>query len=544
QTPLVGILTTFFIGQAVFEEQPTWGQVITACRQTFWRSIWVLGVLRGPLPAMAVLLLFWGGRSEESVVAVNVLIGLITAVAMLVRMLRPYLAEILLLERCPLRRSPNGPLVMTAGMRSKNLHGPLSGDLFLRAMLVSFATIALVASMFNTLIFFRGVLFGQWSWDFWTLFFLVPISLWVISCVSIFVKFLGYLDARIKLEGWEVELALRAERIRQFGVELSRPKAERDAIVDGSSTVVPNTAQGGARRIGTNTAGLIGILMLSICLASPAVAQDAESSAFDPPETAADVDPDAANDAGAQALRSLGNNVWYDADEDGVRPVGVVPRDIDSQHRDSRWRPRAAKIRQRKRTGTVNSQGGTTGLPGVPSLFGLSLVAWGVIFLLFTGMITLIVFILSRFEITEQSAAPRRGTNVEDEDEEKIRQERIQELPEELRIRGGDLRSQAEYLAQQERYDEAIIALYGHQLLLLDRQTWLYLSRGKTNGRYLRETRQSNAEAGQVLGQTINAFEASYFGGYPVQKEHFAALWDENSRLEKILADANVGGRR
>ena len=45
----------------------------------------------------------------------------------------------------------------------------------------------------------------------------MPAAAWVIGALSILIRLLNYLDTRIRLEGWEVELAVRAEAIRQFG---------------------------------------------------------------------------------------------------------------------------------------------------------------------------------------------------------------------------------------------------------------------------------------------------------------------------------------
>ena len=48
-------------------------------------------------------------------------------------------------------------------------------------------------------------------------------SLWLVAGVSVIVRLLNYLDTRIRLEGWEVELVVRAESLRQFGKENPAP---------------------------------------------------------------------------------------------------------------------------------------------------------------------------------------------------------------------------------------------------------------------------------------------------------------------------------
>ena len=41
-----------------------------------------------------------------------------------------------------------------------------------------------------------------------------PAALWLIAGYMAVVRFLNYLDLRIRHEGWEVELRLRAEAVR------------------------------------------------------------------------------------------------------------------------------------------------------------------------------------------------------------------------------------------------------------------------------------------------------------------------------------------
>ena len=40
---------------------------------------------------------------------------------------------------------------------------------------------------------------------------LIPMVLWLVGLFVVVFRFLSYLDSRIRLEGWELELRLRAE---------------------------------------------------------------------------------------------------------------------------------------------------------------------------------------------------------------------------------------------------------------------------------------------------------------------------------------------
>jgi hypothetical protein len=47
--------------------------------------------------------------------------------------------------------------------------------------------------------------------------FAYPLLLWLVAAYFSVVRFLAYLDLRIKHEGWEVELLMRAEGLRLAG---------------------------------------------------------------------------------------------------------------------------------------------------------------------------------------------------------------------------------------------------------------------------------------------------------------------------------------
>jgi len=120
---------------------------------------------------------------------------------------------------------------------------------------------------------------------------------------------------------------------------------------------------------------------------------------------------------------------------------------------------------------------------------------------------------------------------------------RIRELPLELRRTDVDLRTEAERLMNLGQLDEAIKCLFGHQLITLDRRGFLRLSRGKTNGRYVTETKNDSREAALILRSTVSAFEASYFGRHTPAMELFRQLWQENSRLEDLTVQTSEVSR-
>lgn len=212
QTPAAGVLTTYFLGQAVFEHRPTWRGVFREIRRQFKRWFWALGVGRLAIPALAIVALRYGQPASvfgDFFVPLGFLL-----VAAVMRSSRPFLPEILLLEQCPYR--PTAEASITVSRRSKALHSPITGDLSGRFLATAFILFFLLMSLYYTLFWARGIATGMWTHDAVCLLVFFPLSLWAVAGVSVIVRLLSYLDTRIRLEGWEVELALRAEALRQF----------------------------------------------------------------------------------------------------------------------------------------------------------------------------------------------------------------------------------------------------------------------------------------------------------------------------------------
>lgn len=223
----------------------------------------------------------------------------------------------------------------------------------------------------------------------------------------------------------------------------------------------------------------------------------------------------------------LPETVWYDAESATLRPVDVAPESDDSVNRKSRWLPRAAKVK----SPTPATPSGT-GILGSGFTVG-NLLGWALIAAVVLAAGLLLGLLIRHADAgggTLAVARPGRRSLIDPQ-----MQAQIEQLPVELRRTGIHLRDEAERLMHAGQYDQAIILLFGHQLLLLDRAAWLQLSRGKTNRQYVREAAVANAAAGRILRHTAAAFERSYFGRYPITADEFAASWTANSELERTV---------
>lgn len=537
QVPLAGAFCTVYLGQAVFESRPTLGLAWREVRDHFWSLTWALGIWRLALPLMLVPLFrigqeaslwwdFWVPTFALLWVAVQ-------------RSGRPFLPEMLLLEQCPIRSKDEA--VVTLKRRSASLHGPITSELSSRFLTVSFVYLVLAASLYMSMIFLRGLLVGTWASDAYTWLIFYPLALWLIGSFSVLVRLLGYLDSRIRLEGWEVELAVRAEAIRQFGEDATTARRattmdDQPPTSDDETSSVPPPAESGvpsddggrrdaARQSGVKSGTVVSSVILAIVLAmnSASIASaDGVTIRMASPESPSFSSSSVFEVAGTTPEAYLDDSAWYDASEQTLRPVPVEERNVDASHRSSRWS--AAPAPKKKTTTSASSRSGN-------SSWGRT-IGWIILILAAISVAALIAWLLQYTDFNfgrpeEDLVAMSRG----DQLDEQTRQ-RIEELPPELRQEEGHPRAIAERWMKEGNFDRAIVALFGHQLLLLDRAGWLRLSRGKTNRRYVMEARRQQPEAGDLLADTVEAFEYVYFGRHSLDAENFNRLWRQNGRLE------------
>ena len=217
QTPLAGMLTTTYIGQAVFETRPTWKSVIRDTLRISSSLVVALGIFRCAIPASILVALVFGQPFSPLLE----MLGLISLVgyAYVVRSVRPFLPEILLLERCPMTKKD--PKTLTAGKRSGLLHSPISGDMLGRMIAVSVVSAVLTLAIFYSLVFVAETILMVRQWSLLVTLVFIPFTLWTVAAFNTVLRFVSYMDSRIRLEGWEVELLLRAEYFRIHNRELT-----------------------------------------------------------------------------------------------------------------------------------------------------------------------------------------------------------------------------------------------------------------------------------------------------------------------------------
>ncbi len=227
EAPLAGLVSIGYLGPAVFLERRTIRQVLFDTIKCAPQWVRCQLLIRGILPAWLLLVIVnVNYRLEPNYLIEAFLLPFLVCYASLFRALRPYVNEIILLEELPTTSA--NPSKMTLGRRSANLHGPYAGDLVVRFILAAFvglflwfamyvSTQVLLLFLFNSgdLSLVDMVMRFEITWYHAQLAY--PAILWSIAGYFAVVEYLDYLDLRIKHEGWEVELLMRAEGLRLAG---------------------------------------------------------------------------------------------------------------------------------------------------------------------------------------------------------------------------------------------------------------------------------------------------------------------------------------
>jgi hypothetical protein len=187
EAPLATAAITLYLGEALFHD-----------------SISPKGIIRDFFRALPQMLLFQ--------VLLRWLLVICVVPWLFLFGVWPYLSEVILLERNPFFRRRRG--AMTTWRRLQVLHQGASGDLFAR-WAGSLATGGILfVSLGLTFTILGAMLLNEWEWEGPVYFVFYPLALWLTIGFFTITRYLGYLDLRIRREGWEVELLMRAESAR------------------------------------------------------------------------------------------------------------------------------------------------------------------------------------------------------------------------------------------------------------------------------------------------------------------------------------------
>ena len=207
--PFATMATTVFLGRMMFLQKTEVSFVLKQIRQFLHRIFWSQLCLRGVILGIVIV---WNAREDDELLG---LLWFMTIVVIIIRMARPYINEIILLEQNPFRKKSKG--VITVRRRSSALHSQSSGDLIARWLMTAPAVIFMTVSLVLSLWFVQGVITNVWNWNWLVVRVYIPLAMWLAVIYTTVLRFVSYLDLRIRREGWEVELKVQAaaEELRE-----------------------------------------------------------------------------------------------------------------------------------------------------------------------------------------------------------------------------------------------------------------------------------------------------------------------------------------
>lgn len=198
---------THYLGQAMFEGRPGIWATVRGVFKTTPYFLWIHGVIRMVIPVI-LLGLALGTDQIETFAFICFFITAFVFVGSLVRAFRPFVSEILLLERTPISKKDEKTIYFAR--RSQSLHGSGS-DLFGRAITSAIFALLLGISCFSAFVTVDSVLLISNGSTFSLQPYYWIIALWMVAGFIAITRFLSYIDVRIRQEGWAVELRMRAE---------------------------------------------------------------------------------------------------------------------------------------------------------------------------------------------------------------------------------------------------------------------------------------------------------------------------------------------
>jgi hypothetical protein len=235
--------------------------------------------------------------------------------------------------------------------------------------------------------------------------------------------------------------------------------------------------------------------------------------------------------AQSDAIEQAGGFPWYDAKDGSVKQVRLS-RDpnVVAENRDSDWEP---SVSQSSTTTNPNMRGrglGTMGGGGSGAMTALFWVFVGLMLLVVVGL--LVWAFLRREELL--TASNKQDLN---EAPHRTDAERIEQLPVKIGAKTHDMLSEARSQFELGNYQQAMVLLFSHMLLTLDRNQWIRLTRGKTNRQYWNEVRR-NPGLIEFFQPAMFAFEDVFFGQQALSRDRFEQVWNRMSDFQKTAEES------
>lgn len=207
---------------------------------------------------------------------------------------------------------------------------------------------------------------------------------------------------------------------------------------------------------------------------------------------------------------------WYDSQRDEVVPIPLEPG------------PSAAS-RSRDKIPIATSQPQAVNRPATSTRsWWLDAIFYAGIGLLVATVLGLIIwFLMTRKDRDEDEWEAEVGGSID--------VSRIAELPFAISGNPADFRALAARAAQEGNFAKATIYLFSHLLLILDKNQWVRLRKGRTNRQYLWELSHRSPLRSYFEAAMI-PFEQAFFGAKTIEAAVFTQLWSQLPEMETLIS--------
>ena len=208
QAQLGTCLITIFMGRVMFLEEHSIWAVLKQFLKRLPYFLYSQGILRLALFAVLVAMITATEESEEAYLMAFLGLPAITFIGLLVRAMRPFVPEVIYLEQTPLKSKSDLP---SLSQRSRNLHMLASASITMQSVLMLLFAPLLLFSIHSVFVMADSMFSIRANSDISLQPFYILISGWLVAGFFAVVRFLMYIDVRIRQEGWSVDLKFRSE---------------------------------------------------------------------------------------------------------------------------------------------------------------------------------------------------------------------------------------------------------------------------------------------------------------------------------------------
>lgn len=226
-----------------------------------------------------------------------------------------------------------------------------------------------------------------------------------------------------------------------------------------------------------------------------------------------------------EAFGDAANFPWYDLKKESIKSTVEPKSEPDrSHHRDSNW------VYQTPKTSSASTNWPKWDWPSFDFGLLVNIFFWCFVSLIFVALIIFVIWALMR-----QGSPGRRRSELRLKEKTGTDAERIENLPFDMIKPGTDLLAAAQEAYRRGDYRQAIVYLYSHMLVQLDKYSWIHLAKGKTNRQYLMEVRRDR-ELVVPLERVMIAFEDVFFGDLDLKESEVEGCWNSLEDFQKRVA--------